>query len=63
MRARAVQWADALHQWLGITEDRVHVVTGKHNQSLAGRRFEFLIVSYNMVRTALDRGYKPVCGH
>ena len=50
MHACAVQWADALHQWLGITEDRVHVVTGKHNQSLAGRRFEFLIVSYNMVR-------------
>ena len=45
-----MQWADALHQWLGITEDRVHVVTGKHNQSIAGRRFEFLIVSYNMVR-------------
>ena len=45
-----MQWADALHQWLGITEDRVHVVTGKHNQTIAGRRFEFLIVSYNMVR-------------
>ena len=45
-----MQWADALHQWLGITEDRVHVVTGKQNASIAGLRFDFLIVSYNMVR-------------
>ena len=46
----AAQWAQALYDWLMVTEDKVHVVTGSRDSSLAGRRFQFLIVSYNMVR-------------
>jgi len=50
------QWADALHRWLGVTEDRIHVVhSGKDvatvpsNSSGGGCRLQFLIVSYNFV--------------
>ena len=58
-----MQWADALHQWLGITEDRVHVVTGKHNAYIAGLRFDFLIVSYNMVCPPTQGQGVALCCH
>lgn len=47
------QWADALHRWLGVTEDRIHVVhSGKDVATVpssSGSRLQFLIVSYNFV--------------
>ena len=45
------QWADALHKWLGVTEDRVHIVhTGKDADAVRGKTdFDFLIVSYNFL--------------
>ena len=33
-----------------VTEDKVHIVTGSRDSNLAGRQFQFHIVSYNMVR-------------
>lgn len=43
------QWAEALHRWLGITEDRVWVVhSGKDAQNVP-HSIDFLIVSYNFV--------------
>ena len=45
----AEQWADALHQWLGITDDCVHIVTKGKDCQLEGKDFQFLITSYNFV--------------
>lgn len=45
----AEQWADALHQWLGITDDCVHMVTKGKDCQLEGKKFQFLITSYNFV--------------
>lgn len=50
--AGAAAWSQALSDWLKVTEeDDVHVVTGSRDSNLAGRKFKFLIVSYNMVRS------------
>lgn len=44
------QWADALHKWLGVTEDRVHIVnTGKDAANVPENGIDFLIVSYNFL--------------
>jgi SNF2-related domain len=44
------QWADALHKWLGVTEDRVHIVnTGKDAAAVPKNGIDFLIVSYNFL--------------
>ena len=48
--AGAATWSYAISNWLKVPEDDVHVVTGSKDSSLAGRKFQFLIVSYNMVR-------------
>ena len=46
----AEQWADALHRWLGVTEDHVHVVhSSKDAQRVPQKGLQFLIVSYNFV--------------
>ncbi|KFM27269.1 SWI/SNF-related matrix-associated actin-dependent regulator of chromatin subfamily A-like protein 1 [Auxenochlorella protothecoides] len=43
------QWADALHRWLGVTEDRVHVVHTHKDAAAIPARLQFLIASYNFV--------------
>ena len=44
------QWADALHKWLGVTEDRVHIVhNGKDAAAVPAAGLDFLIVSYNFL--------------
>ena len=43
------QWADALHRWLGITEDLIHVVHNGKDASHVPSGAQFLIVSYNFV--------------
>eukprot|EP00884_Botryococcus_braunii_P013391 jgi/Botrbrau1/22052/Bobra.0024s0062.1 len=46
------QWADALHEWLGITEDKFFIVrTGRDAHVLKLQRFpyNFLIISYDFV--------------
>ena len=45
----AEQWADALHQWLGVTEDRVHLINSGKDCNIQHRKFQFLILSYNFV--------------
>ena len=51
IRCSAEQWADALHQWLGITDEHVHMVTkGKHCRNLEGKKFQFIITSYNFMK-------------
>ena len=47
--ASAEQWADALHRWLGITEERVHVVHSHKDAERWPPACKFLIVSYNFV--------------
>ncbi|KAL0028605.1 hypothetical protein WJX79_005056 [Trebouxia sp. C0005] len=49
------QWADALHQWLGITDDCVHMVTKGKDCQLEGKKFQFLITSYNFVPKLKDQ--------
>ena len=51
----AEQWADALHQWLGITDDCVHMVTKGKDCQLEGKKFQFLITSYNFVPKLKDQ--------
>lgn len=47
----AEQWADALHQWLGITDEHVYMVTkGKDCDNLLGKKFQFVITSYNFMK-------------
>ena len=44
------QWADALHRWLGVTEDRLRVVhSGKDAAAVPAAGLDFLIVSYNFL--------------
>lgn len=46
------QWADALHEWLGITEDKFFIIrTGRDAHVLKMHRFpyHFLIISYDFV--------------
>jgi replicative superfamily II helicase len=45
----AEQWADALVEWLGMTEDQMHVTNSKRDADLTGRRFSCLIASYNFL--------------
>ena len=52
--ACAEQWADALHQWLGITDDHVHMVSKGKDCQLQGKKFQFLITSYNFVPKLKD---------
>ncbi|GAB4813670.1 hypothetical protein N2152v2_000716 [Parachlorella kessleri] len=56
------QWADALHRWLGVTEDHVHVVhSNKDAQRVPQKGLQFLIVSYNFVpKMGLEGKYKMV---
>ncbi len=50
------QWADALHKWLGVTEDRVHIVnTGKDAANVPKNGIDFLIVSYNFLDKMVRR--------
>ncbi len=58
-RARAEQWADALVEWLGVTEERVHVTNTKRDADLTGRRFDCLIASYNFLGDLTDRWAAP----
>jgi len=51
----AEQWADALHQWLGITDDCVHMVAKGKDCQLEGKKFQFLITSYNFVPKLKDQ--------
>ena len=53
--AIAEQWADALHQWLGITDDHVHMVSKGKDCQLEGKTFQFLITSYNFVPKLKDQ--------
>lgn len=56
----AEAWADALHRWLGITADRMHIVhNGKDAQNVP-KSAEFLIVSYNFVQKMV-RPSKAAC--
>lgn len=59
----AEQWADALHQWLGITEQRmmiinsgkdVHLVKHMFDPGSRKRSRDFLILSYNFVGKLRD---------
>ena len=46
------QWADALHRWLGVVEDRIYVVhTGKDAANVPRDRhaLDFVIISYNFL--------------
>lgn len=46
------QWADALHRWLGVVEDRIYVVhSGKDalNVPQDRRALDFVIISYNFL--------------
>jgi len=38
--ASAEQWADALVEWLGITEDEIHVTNSGRDTDLASRSFK-----------------------
>ncbi len=40
---------EALVEWLGITEDQVHVTNCRKDTDLTGRRFKCLIASYNFL--------------
>ncbi len=39
----AEQWADALVEWLGITEDQIHVTNCGRDTDLTGRSFKVCI--------------------
>lgn len=43
------QWADALHRWLGITEDRVHIVHSGRDAAAVPTHLDFLVVSYSFL--------------
>lgn len=43
------QWADSLHRWLGVTEDKIHVVHTNKDAAAVPDRAQFLVVSYNFV--------------
>ena len=59
---RAEQWADALHQWLGVTDRRMFILNAGKDLDLVGRIFaaggrasrDFLILSYNLVSKAKE---------
>jgi len=52
------QWADALHRWLGVTEDRVHIVnTRKDAANVPENGIDFLIVSYNFLDKMVRRAF------
>lgn len=36
-------------EWLGVTEDQVHVTNSKRDTDLTGRQFSCLIASYNFL--------------
>ena len=65
VRSRAEQWIDALVEWLGVTEERVHCTSTKRDADLTGRRFECVIASYNFVGDLTDRWHGPplCCQH
>ena len=45
--ALRIQWADAIHQWLHVTEDKISVVShGKDKGSLDN---QFVVISYDFV--------------
>ena len=46
----AEQWADALVEWLGITEDQIHVTNCGRDTDLTGRSFKVCIscTSYSL---------------
>lgn len=46
----AESWADALHRWLGITADRMHIVHSGKDAANVPNNIQFLIVSYNFVQ-------------
>ena len=50
---------DALVEWLGVTEDHVHVTNSKRDTDLTGRRFACLIASYNFLGDLVDRSGWP----
>jgi len=44
------QWADAVHKWLGVTEQRVYIVhSGKDARAVPATGIDFLILSYNFL--------------
>ncbi|KAK9812924.1 hypothetical protein WJX72_005876 [[Myrmecia] bisecta] len=43
------QWADALHQWLGITDEKIRIIYSGKDCELSLRGIHFLILSYNFV--------------
>ena len=40
LRVCAEQWVDALVEWLGITEDQIHVTNSGRDTDLTGRSFK-----------------------
>ena len=54
---RAEQWADAVHRWLGVTEDRVQIVhSNKDAEAPRPPGLQFLIISYNFVPKMVREG-------
>jgi hypothetical protein len=42
----AEAWADAVHDWLKVPDDDMHIVFNGKQTEITGRRFKFLIISY-----------------
>ena len=45
----AEQWADALHSWLGITDQHIHIVHTSADCRFRARHPKFVITSYNFL--------------
>ena len=43
------QWADALHSWLGITDQHIHIVHTSSDCRFKARQPKFVITSYNFL--------------
>ncbi|PRW20657.1 SWI SNF-related matrix-associated actin-dependent regulator of chromatin subfamily A 1 isoform X1 [Chlorella sorokiniana] len=50
-------WADALHRWLNLTEDKMHIVHGGKDAAKVPSNVQCLIISYNFVQK-MDLGKK-----
>lgn len=57
----AEQWAEAVYRWLGVTEDRVHVVHSMKDAASLPPKLQFLVVSYNFLpKMELGRRFELV---
>ncbi|KAK2076871.1 hypothetical protein QBZ16_005099 [Prototheca wickerhamii] len=55
------QWAEAVYRWLGVTEDRVHVVHSMKDAASLPPKLQFLVVSYNFLpKMELGRRFELV---